>query len=157
MKSEFKFEAYKIDTLNLVMGKTLNLLSFKGSIPTEKWKINIGVRNPQYIKSKAAYISGLNIELDVFENSANQQEAHSLINIKAGISGLFKVKDDRFLEEKEKKIILIHFPALLLPYLRSAITGLIANAGLGTFIFPLINLRDIIKPFMKNVEIQIIE
>ncbi|MDM8517761.1 protein-export chaperone SecB, partial [Desulfobacterales bacterium HSG16] len=116
-----------------------------------------GIRNPQYIKSRASYISGLNLELDVFSDNANEKEAHSLINVKAGISGLFKVKNDRFLEENEKKIVLIQFPALLLPYLRSAITGLIANAGLGTFIFPLINLRGLIKDVMENTEIQTIE
>lgn len=157
-KSEFKFEAYKIDTLTLTLEKSVELLSFNGHIPTDKWSMNIGVRDPIYIKSKAAYISGLNIALDVLGDNDNEDEnPPSLISIKAGISGLFKVKDDRFLEEHEKDIVRIQFPSLLLPYLRSSITGLIANAGLGTFIFPLINIRDAIKSSMKAVEIQVIE
>ncbi len=157
MKSEFKFESYKIDTLKLNTAKTVELLNFNGNIPTEKWKIDIRIRTPQYLKSKSSYISGLNIVLNVLGDSEDEKESNTLINIEAGISGLFKVKNDRFLEGSEKNIVLIHFPALLFPYLRSALTGLIANAGLGTFIFPLINIPGLIKESMKDIEIQVIE
>jgi len=157
MKSEFKFESYKIDTLNLSTAKTVDLLNFKGNIPTEKWNIDIRIRNPLYIKSRSSYISGLNIKLNVLEDIEGDKEPITLINVEAGISGLFKVANDRFIEDDEKNIVLIHFPALLLPYLRSALTGLIANAGIGTFIFPLINIPGLIKDAMKDIEIQIVE
>lgn len=156
MKSEYKFESYKIDSLELKTANTLEMLGFNGNIPTEQWETNITMRRPLYFKKEAAYISGFDINLKVLGKNQKTQEAFDLVGLKAGISGLFKIDGDRPLEENEKNMVLIHFPALLFPYLRSALTGLIANSGLGTFIFPLINVHELIKDAAGNLDIEVV-
>ncbi|MBF0232088.1 MAG: protein-export chaperone SecB, partial [Desulfamplus sp.] len=149
-----KFEAFKIDSLELKTSPILDFLSYNGNIPNDKWTLEVQVRQPLYFVKESAYVSGLDIILTVFEKPTEDDQPVDLIKIKAGIAGLFKVENNRFLEDNEKKIVLIHFPALLFPYLRSAITGLVASGGLGTFIFPLINIHSLIEDKINNVDIQ---
>jgi|GEM_PF-1725281 len=157
MISEFKFESYKIDSLNLETQRTLGALGFIGNIPTNSWKINIALRTPSFFKNESAYVCGMDINWTGMGNDKSGQPTIELVLLKAGISGLFKIEGNRPLEENEKNMVLIHFPALLFPYLRSALTGLIANSGLGTFIFPLINVHELIKDAAGSIEIEVVE
>ncbi|MDA3811423.1 MAG: protein-export chaperone SecB, partial [Spirochaetaceae bacterium] len=46
------------------------------------------------------------------------------------------------------------FPTILFPYLRSTVTSFFANAGFGTFIFPLINVVELAKKLLTDNEIE---
>jgi preprotein translocase subunit SecB len=47
--------------------------------------------------------------------------------------------------QREKNMVQINIPAILLPYLRSAITTILSQAGFGTIVLPLINIYEIAK------------
>jgi preprotein translocase subunit SecB len=48
-------------------------------------------------------------------------------------------------------------PAILFPYHRAVVTGFFASAGLGSFIFPLIDVREMGKRIGGELEIQVVE
>ena len=56
-------------------------------------------------------------------------------------------------KDVEKNIITLQFPSILLPYLRSTLTSILANAGFGSVVLPLINLVEVAKGAQKELEI----
>jgi preprotein translocase subunit SecB len=48
-------------------------------------------------------------------------------------------------------MVRINIPAILLPYLRAAITTIISQAGFGTIVFPLINIYEIAASHPVNI------
>ena len=88
------------------------------------------------------YVGGLNIHLDIFHNKEPQSNKNEIIaQGDFGISGLFQpVNLD---PEQEEGMVQVNIPAILLPYLRAAITTILSQAGLGTIVFPLINIYEI--------------
>jgi preprotein translocase subunit SecB len=51
----------------------------------------------------------------------------------------------------EENMVHVNIPAILLPYLRSAITTILSQAGFGTIVLPLINVHEVTR--RKPVEI----
>ncbi len=147
--SSFKFISYKIDEFTFEMSKHVSLLAVNKSI-TEKSEINIGIKQPILFKKDNRFISGIDCKITLMSNGV------PVVNLKASISGLFTTEDsiDPTLVDN---IVKMQFPTILFPYLRSTITTFFANAGFGTFIFPLINVVELAKNNLENIPIQIIE
>jgi preprotein translocase subunit SecB len=75
-----------------------------------------------------------------------------ILNGEFGIAGVFSAESgmDKHLEEN---MVRFNIPAILMPYIRSAITSILAQAGFGTIVLPLINVYEI----AKNMSIQVID
>lgn len=147
--SSFKFISYKIDEFNFEMSKHVSLLSINKNI-IEKSEINIGLKQPIFMKKDNRFISGIDCKITIMSNNV------PIVTLKAGITGLFTTDDVSDMSLVES-IVKIQFPTILFPYLRSTITSFFANAGFGTFIFPLINVVELAKNNLENTPIQIIE
>jgi preprotein translocase subunit SecB len=162
--SAFKFESYKIDSLELKCQKNLELLSFRGFIPEEEWRFSISLLNPVFFKEKSVYVGGVQLSLAVLseEGKAKVEKGDEpsledmVISIKSEITGLFSAQEGRFEPSIEETLVKVQIPALLLPYLRAAVGGLLANAGFGSVVFPLINIHDLAITAFKDVEIKIV-
>lgn len=151
IKSEFKFISYKVDKLEYSLKPDINLLEFKEYLPSDQWNIEMAIRQPSFFAEKAIYVAGLDINIELI----NENPDDKLIVLSAGVAGMFKVPGARFSKEVEEQIVKNHFPVLLLPYLRSTISSLLANAGIVPFIFPLINLHKLAEN--TDISIKVIE
>lgn len=154
--SPFQFISYKVDKVSLVMRQDVSILASLANMPPNSWKIQIHLRLPAYIKKQNIYVGGLDVTLSLFSPNMREEEK-PLVNVEAGIVGAFYVEKGRLPAEVEKQLVFIQIPAILLPYLRSTITGLLANSGFGSVIFPLINIHAYAKESLQNQQITVIE
>ena len=152
IESYFRFEGYKIDRIFYETIPHVNFLGVKANLPPEGWKTEIGIRQPTFFKSTKQYVGGLNITLNYpnpgtqkIESTAETGQLQDIVKLSIGISGVFTVEEGRFDKATEESLIKIQIPALLFPYLRSAITSILAHAGLGSVLFPLINIYELAK------------
>lgn len=144
--SVFQFESYKIDSVHLEMKRLVGLLEFRGCVDPESIKLEIGLRNPIYIKSKKRYIGSLELSLSVLQPEKSKQKTDdgSLLKVTLSIVGLFKVEQEGRLEKNiEEDLVKIQIPAILLPYARATLSSLLANAGFGSVVLPLINVHKL--------------
>ena len=157
IKSQFQFVSYKVDKLQFDIKPDLGLLASNKTLTADMWDIVFSIRQPSFFSQRKCYVAGLDIKIELKDDNEKIDEGtENLISLSAGIAGLFEVSEGRFESETEKNIIKNHFPVLLLPYLRSTITSLLANAGFTPFVFPLINLHRLAELNLKNMEIRLI-
>jgi preprotein translocase subunit SecB len=91
------------------------------------------------------------------ESGGEITDEDRLLFVEGGIAGLFTVDKGKFDKGTEKGLVRIQIPALLLPYLRGTITSLLANAGYGTVILPLINIHALAEEQLQGTEIKVID
>ena len=161
ISSSFKFESYKIDFIHFEIQKTLQLLSLTGGINPDAWHFSVNIASPLFSKSHNKYISSIKTGLMLMPSTtadSQQTKIEPLVICELTTTGLFAVDAGRFDEKLEKNVIKIQFPALLLPYARSAITSILANAGFGVpVVLPLINMHEVAKSIQGELEIIIID
>jgi len=153
--SSFKFEGYKIDRITYESIPEVKFLQTMGTLDPSGWNINIGFREPLYIKSLKQYVGGMDIALtypipEQISPSELKPEDESplkktLVKLDIGIAGIFAVEENRLEKNTEETLVKIQVPMILFPYLRAAITSLFAHIGLGSFLFPLINIHELAK------------
>lgn len=152
--SKFKFESYKIDELSLKAKEDLSVLGRRSDIPQEDWSFSIAFRKPQFFKQYGVYIGG--IELDLTLQDPNEPD-EPLVTVHAGIAGMFSTDGLSFPKGVEQSLVKIQIPAILMPYLRATIMTLLASAGFGTAMLPLINIQELAKETLVDVEVAIID
>lgn len=159
IESDFQFESYKIDKVELNMQHTFGLLELKGNIDESLWELKISIRDPLFSHSQKKYVGGLDAGLYLIlpEESRKEGQEDTLLKIEIGIVGIFKVKDDRFNKEIEEQLVKHSIPAILFPYVRAAMTSLLSNAGFGSVVLPLINIQKLAKDTLRSVDIKLID
>lgn len=148
--SSFKFISYKVDDFKFEMIKHISLLSFSGNTKDDDWEINLGIKQPTYFKKTNSYIGGINCKISLLSDNK------PVVNLDTSISGLFQA-DSELSKEIEESLVKYQIPTILFPYLRSTITTFIANSGFGSFVFPLINVVELSKKTLKDIQINIVE
>ncbi len=161
MISSFQFLSYKIHHVSLTCPRP-SFQSLQGQIidPEDTWKLRINVRDPWYLTKAKVYIGGLDCSLQLFDKGIPEEDRNSdnaSLAIKVSISGLFGVDEGQFKKELEEQLVKVQIPAILFPYVRASVTALLANAGFGSVMLPLINMNEVGKNALKDKEIQIIE
>ena len=146
--SSFKFQSFKVDEFRFSMEKQLGLLAFQGCYTQEDWEAEISIRKPTFYEANNFYLSGVKFKLSLVPGKT--PETKPLAILEGSISGLFST-ENRFKPEDEEALVQYQMPAILFPYLRSAVTSFLANAGFGSFIFPLINMQEIARRTMKDI------
>lgn len=158
MISEFQFKSYKIDRFRYQMTPYLQLLEINETFDQNLWELEIGVRQPLFSKGQKAYIGGLDIRLSLeLPDDQDKEKKIEILQLEAGIAGLFVVKEGKFEKETEEKLVKYQIPALLLPYLRGTITSFLSNAGFASVILPLINIHALAEKQLKDIDIEVIE
>jgi len=143
--STFQFINYKIDKIDFSMTPmTANIIC-----PKEQVSVDFGLAFPNVQKmqennGKTSYIARLEAKVTLLNN--DEPLAQGIF----AISGMF-VTENAFEEETEQNLIRIQAPAILFPYLRAAITNILASSGFDTVILPLVNVQAV----AKNVQIEI--
>lgn len=152
VNAAFQFVSYKIDLFQFSARQDLSYLGLD-ALDSEKVNIKISFRPPVFDKSNALYMGGIEATF-----SYPFKDEESLFDLQAGIEGIFQVVDKSQMEpDLEEDMVKYQIPAILFPYLRAAVTGFFASAGLGSFIFPLINVREMGKRIGDELKIQVVE
>jgi preprotein translocase subunit SecB len=142
IKASFDFLSYKVDKVNMKLVNQVSYLFTKGPISPEFIEMSIKLRSTEkYLFSdKVHYIGGLEIQIRIKNGAAGE----TMMEADFGISGIFNTTDpvDAHIEENFAKI---NLPAILLPYLRAAMTNILSTAGFGTVLFPLVNVYELSK------------
>lgn len=147
MISSFQFLSYKIDKMSLeIDNKIHNLL--KSYCSEDDWAFAVGIRHPLYVVPDRIYIGGVDIEM-----YAGMKESPD-VSLRAGIAGVFKVVGKDIPPDKEEKVAKNQIPALLSPYLRAGISGVLALSGFGSVVLPLFNFNKLAEEQLKDVEIE---
>lgn len=157
IESSFQFRTYKIHELHL---EYRNPFDMSGISTEDIWHLKLGVQVPRYYVKRSAYIGGLKCELMLFDKSIPKHEYtpdKAKLTAEATISGMFVVEKGQFPKELEEKLVKVQIPALLFPYVRGTITSVLANAGFGSVILPLINMNEVGKEALKDAGIEIVE
>ncbi|MBI9094310.1 MAG: protein-export chaperone SecB [Sphaerochaeta sp.] len=144
-KASLQMLSYKVDKVRLDVVPKVNILIHSTDIiDSEQFKYSISVREPRKIKEEGStiYIGGVNVTVDlVNKDDSKENIAHG----EFGITGLFLKHGTDLTTVQEEAIVKYNIPSILLSYLRSVITSLFANAGLGLVIFPLINMKEVVE------------
>lgn len=157
VESPFKFLNFKIDKFTFSLADDLDLLLSNGQILPERWKFKLGFHQPQFFEKEELYVGGLSLDI-ILPGEQEQEDVspENLITLHAEISGAFRCEKGKLAQNIEEKLVKNHIPAILMPYLRSAITGFLASAGYGAVVLPLINMNALAEQDMKNVAILVV-
>lgn len=157
-QSGFKFLCYVVDKFDLSFGKNVTGLSLSSQSLSGielVWGIEMRIAQPKYIKKHKHYICGLSCKLTL-KKSVGDKANHPLLILETSVSGIFET-DGRYQPEVEEKIAKVQAPAILLPYLRGAITTFLATGGFVSMVFPLINIHELAENTLKDVSIEVVE
>lgn len=146
--SQFRFVSYKIDTLRFKVKPSIALIELGANFNPGLWEFSVSVRRPLFFKKKSIYLGGLNCAVRLFPQDLSlekKEDEKAFVSLDAGIAGIFKVEADRFEKSTEDQLVRLQIPTILLPYLRGAVTSLMANAGFGSVVFPLINMHEVVR------------
>jgi hypothetical protein len=163
MISALRFVSYRLDHLRLKAKADIATLAgdpVEASNNEDEWDIKLGVRTPQYYSKRKIYIGGVDCGLFMFPKEMPKDERKpdaSTVFVEVGISGAFDVEAGRLEKEIEDKLVRVQIPAILFPYVRASVTLLLASAGVGSVILPLINMNEVGKNALKDKEIQVID
>lgn len=144
VEATFQFLSYKIDDLQLEMSKTIGALLFNAPLGQDQVTLQLRFRNPLLAKKDRLYVGGMEGLLNIY-NSSEHSENNKVANIRIGIAGVFKVVGDDLAPELEEKLVKIQIPAILFPYLRSALSTITTSAGIAGVVLPLINVHELAK------------
>jgi preprotein translocase subunit SecB len=151
--SQFQFVNYKITSLTLEVKPFVSLI--ESGIFLDDWKFSFEISHPSFFQEKKLYSGGIALNLTYPIKLADGSEDEGL-RVHGRILGLFRV-DQKFDNPKiEHNLIYNQIPAILLPYLRAAISSLLANAGYGSTILPLINIYAQSQQLLKDVELTVL-
>jgi preprotein translocase subunit SecB len=155
--SAFKFVAYKIHHVNLRMPQVeIGRQPKEGDV----WQVKMGIAVPQYHVKQKAYVSAIDCGLYLFEKDPEKEglsPEQAIVVLEMGIAGVFEVQPGRLEKDIEDRLVRAQLPALLFPYIRGAMTSLLANAGFGSVIIPLVNMNEAGRDALKDKEILIID
>ncbi|TGL23145.1 hypothetical protein EHQ46_05775 [Leptospira yanagawae] len=157
MKSDFQFLSYKVDSVHFNIQRKLGLLLNVQNFNPDDFKYQFKFREPTYFTKQKIYVSGMKILVTLPHNSEKGINKRPLIHCGIEISGAFQVEEDKLEPKTVENLVKIQIPAILLPYARSTITTLFANAGIGTFVFPLINIQRYAQSVETQLKIKIVE
>lgn len=148
--SSLEFINYRIIQLEFKCGPLLDF-SPTGLKDKTKLEIGVGVSDITYKKESDSYLVPLAAEMKAIASSSKEQ----IFSSKSTIVGLFRFIDAEDLDdETRQKIILNQTAAILMPFLRAAISGAIAMAGFGAMPFPLMNMTKLAEQPNRKIIIE---
>jgi len=140
----FQFVSYKVDSIEFRTANNVGVLKCKNSIEAEQLSFSIAIKEPQRYRKEGIttfYIGGLVAKVQLL---AKDKPAIEMASGSFSITGLFE-KHGEITLDQEEYMVKATIPSILLGYLRSTITGTIANAGFGSVVLPLININNMVK------------
>jgi preprotein translocase subunit SecB len=142
VKAGFDFVSYKIDKIELKLKPKINFLLNNNSVKPENMKLGFKFRDSEKfdIDGKIYYIGGILISVAITDEQSNEE----ILSGEFSISGVF-TPSGTMEQSVVENFAKVNIPALLMPYLRAIMSNVLANAGFGTVLLPLINIYEMAK------------
>lgn len=140
-KAILEFVNYRIVKLNFECGSVVTVTP--AGIPQDSHlNVRTGVSDVMYIAEDDVYVVPVSAELVVMP--AGEEGDDPVFSARADISGIFRFQDGAELTENVRnRLVLNNTVVILMPFLRAAISSVIAMAGFGAIPFPLLNMARI--------------
>lgn len=150
VKAGMQLETYKIDHIDFDINKTLGVLASTSHTECEV-RFALSFRDVyKYSQTdKISYVTGLKIDLQIFQKDSFEEPVAKGTFV---ITGLFSTTNE-LEKDIEEKLLKFQAPAVLFPFLRSAISFTLTSAGFSTIILPLIN----VNAAAQSMELKIVE
>lgn len=149
--SDLEFVSYRIVRLSLTSGE--NVLFSSGPFP-EKLDARFGVRLSDVLHSGEddIYLTPLAAKMEALSTREDGEPEELVFAVEAEIAGLFRFVPTCSLgNEMREKLILNQTAAILMPYLRGAMSGAVAAAGYGAMPMPLVNMARMAETTERKV------
>lgn len=154
IESRFQFVAYKIDKFVFQAKQDVHFLLQGDKLDPQKMNMGLAVRQPLYSKENNAYMGGVEAKISY---PLDEQNTDFLFELEIGMEGLFSTMSDaQFDPQVEENLVKHQIPAILFPYLRSAVTGFFVNAGMGSFVFPLVNVQELARQVGQDMSVKLL-
>jgi len=142
LKSDFSFLSYKVDKLEMSILQDIGVIKFDCNYDNFEWNQSISIRKPIYFESIKVYLCGISSVVTLKPKKQKNKRTKAWLRLRIGMVGLFSV-EDRIDEALERKFVSISAPAILFPFLRATCANLLASAGFGSVVMPLINMYKV--------------
>lgn len=151
IRAGIQLESYKLSKISFEVTQDMLVLAQKEHSDCEA-RYQFGFRDAVRFKAeeKICYVTGVKIELTLFDKSIEQDIASGEFII----TGLFSASGELD-KDTEESLIKRQGPAILFPYIRSAISLVLTSAGFSSIILPLINVHAATSPMdlkIKDIE-----
>lgn len=142
IEASFDFLSYKIDKIEMRMESKIGYLLNNAPIKPDCIEFAVALRNTEkfLLDGIVRYVGGLMTQVRLKDDTTK----NTILASEFGISGIF-MPTGHVEQQMEETFAKINLPALLMPYLRAAMTNILSNAGFGTVLFPLINVYELAK------------
>jgi preprotein translocase subunit SecB len=140
--AQFNFLSYKVDSIAMKMNPKIKYLLNNQPIILQNANFSIKLRNTEKFNANGLihYVGGLSTQITINDEESKEE----VLSGEFGISGIFTADDD-IEKSAEENFAKVNLPALLMPYIRAAMTNILSQAGFGTVLFPLINVYELAK------------
>lgn len=157
IEAAFQFLSFKIDHIEADTTKNLGTVNYSSGIDPESLDLELSLRGPTYFKGEDIYMGGLDARWRLFA-SPKKEDDELLFRGRIGVVGSFKmVSPDELTEEQQEQLVMVQIPAILLPYLRSAITSIFSVSGFSSLIVPLINIHKVAENARSRLKLEVID
>lgn len=141
--ASLEFLNYKIGDLHLNMKPIWGYLWHKPTPADEEWVAFNRFSTTYYHEESDSYMVtfGLRLALKRILGRDPLPEGEFFVDAQGDITGLFRFnKETEHPKQTQENLIRFNGPAILAPYLRAALSSLLAQSGYGHVISPLLNI-----------------
>ena len=153
--SKMEFLNYRVVELKLESG--LEPSTTPRGIPDDsEWRIGIGLGDVAHYIDDDIYVSYVSAKMALLPSSIDKNQVkhdeENILSAEGTIYGIFRIVTNTEIDPALKqKLLLNQTPALLMPFLRAAISGLLALAGYGAVPMPLINMAHMAETTPRRI------
>lgn len=160
IRSGMEFLTWRIIELSFSAAPQPRVIMYTQN-PEDRWDISLGFADVQHLMEDNLYITFLKASMSLKAPAEDMRPAgdntptdQTILDANAVIMGIFRIVGDGISDADRDNLLLRQTPAILLPFLRGALGSLMAAAGFGVEVLPLINIYDMLK---DKKDIRIVE
>lgn len=147
--ADLEFLGYRITQVNFSAPPAIDISGGEDGTPVN---VSLGFADVAYNPASHVYMVPVSARMEIGDDASEEQEKPDKLEISGQIMGLFKFAEPTELADDFKKELILHqTPAILMPFLRGALGGVIAICGYGAIPLPLINMVHITKEMNRKI------
>lgn len=147
--SELIFLGYRITEVKFSAPPAIDISGGEDGTPVS---VSLGFADVAHNPDSDTYMVPVSARMEIGNEDAEEEGQPGKLEISGRIMGLFKFADSSEMSKELKtKLILHQTPALLMPFLRGALGGVIGMCGYGAIPLPLLNMVNITKDMERTI------
>lgn len=145
---------YKLSELSIEMRPYVGLLHFRPNQSKDIWKFSYSIPPIVHLPAEDLFIVSFAMRTQL--QTAGDMDVHpgeeqEFVDCRGCVSGLFRFVEE-VSEETRNKMLKYNATAILLPYLRAGLTNILAQAGFGCILPPILNIKEMVDKHEVLIE-----